>query len=79
MYAIRSYYDYGVNAPRKAELIAAQMSVEEVCKYIEADSLGYLSLEGMLEATGMSPDSVCVACWNGKYPTPIGNGSKDVR
>jgi amidophosphoribosyltransferase len=70
---------YGVNTPRKAELIAAQMSVEEVRKYIEADSLGYLSMEGMLEATGMDTDSVCVACWNGKYPTEIGNGSKDVR
>jgi amidophosphoribosyltransferase len=62
---------YGVNTPRKAELIAAQMSVEEVRKYIEADSLGYLSLEGMLEATGMETNSVCVACWNGKYPTII--------
>ena len=70
---------YGVNTPRKAELIAAQMSVEEVRKYIEADSLGYLSMEGMLEAARMDINSVCVACWNGKYPTPIGNGSKDVR
>ncbi|MGI8669524.1 MAG: amidophosphoribosyltransferase [Aridibacter sp.] len=70
---------YGVNTPRKAELIAAQMSVEEVRKYIEADSLGYLSMEGMLEATGMDKNSVCVACWNEKYPTPIENGSKDVR
>ncbi len=70
---------YGVNTPRKAELIAAQMSVDEVCKYIEADSLGYLSLEGMLEATGMEVGTVCVACWNGNYPTEIGNGSKDIR
>ena len=70
---------YGVNTPRKAELIAAQMSVEEVRKYIEADSLGYLSMEGMLEAVGFNPDSVCVACWNGNYPTEIENGNKDVR
>jgi len=70
---------YGVNTPRKAELIAAQMSVEEVRKYIEADSLGYLSMEGMLEAIGFEPNSSCVACWNGKYPTEVGNGSKDVR
>ena len=62
---------YGVNTPRKKELIAAQMSVEEVCQKIDADSLGYLSLEGMLEATEMDSDSVCVACWNGKYPTDI--------
>lgn len=70
---------YGVNTPRKAELIAAQMSVEEVRKYIEADSLGYLSMEGMLEAIGFEPNSSCVACWNGKYPTEVGNGWKDVR
>jgi amidophosphoribosyltransferase len=47
------------------------MSVEEICRFIEADSLGYLSLEGMLEATGLSPDSSCVACWTGRYPTAI--------
>lgn len=65
---------YGVDTPRRRELIAAQMSVEEVCKYVEADSLGYLSLEGMLEAIGIDKDSTCTACWNGKYPTPIVNG-----
>jgi amidophosphoribosyltransferase len=62
---------YGVDTPNKDELIAAQMSVEEIRKFIEADSLGYLSLEGMIAATGLSPDSSCVACWNGKYPTRI--------
>ncbi|MEZ5346840.1 MAG: amidophosphoribosyltransferase [Pyrinomonadaceae bacterium] len=62
---------YGVNTPRKEELIAAQMSVEEVCAHIQADSLGYLSMEGMIEATGLKKDGLCVACWNGKYPTDI--------
>ncbi len=65
---------YGVDTPRKAELIAAQMSVDEVCRYIEADSLGYLSLEGMLDAIGFEPDSSCKACWSGVYPTLIANG-----
>lgn len=65
---------YGVDTPRKADLIAAQMSVEEVCRYIEADTLGYLSLEGTLEAIGFETNSSCVACWNGKYPTLIANG-----
>ncbi|MEZ5424880.1 MAG: amidophosphoribosyltransferase [Pyrinomonadaceae bacterium] len=68
---------YGVNTPRKAELIAAQMSVAEVCRFIEADSLGYLSLEGMLEAIGLETDKACAACWNGKYPTEVCNGAKD--
>lgn len=66
---------YGVDTPRRRELIAAQMSVDEVCKYIEADSLGYLSLEGMLTAIGAEAKTSCVACWNGKYPTPIANGN----
>lgn len=66
---------YGVDTPRKAELIAAQMSVDEVCRYIEADSLGYLSLEGMLEAIGFDQKSSCNACWSGVYPTLIANGA----
>lgn len=62
---------YGVDTPNKSDLIGAQMSVEEIRRFIEADTLGYLSLEGMLEATGMRPDSSCVACWNSQYPTEI--------
>ncbi|HKZ80681.1 MAG TPA: amidophosphoribosyltransferase [Pyrinomonadaceae bacterium] len=62
---------YGIDTPNKSELIAAQMSVDEICRFIEADSLGYLSLEGMIEAIGINADSACVACWNEKYPTRI--------
>jgi amidophosphoribosyltransferase len=62
---------YGVDTPNKSDLIAAQMTVEEIRRFIEADTLGYLSLAGMLEATGISPDSSCVACWNSQYPTEI--------
>ncbi|HEX7997508.1 MAG TPA: amidophosphoribosyltransferase [Pyrinomonadaceae bacterium] len=62
---------YGVDTPNKADLIAAQMSVDEIRRFIEADSLGYLSLEGMLQATGISADASCVACWTGRYPTEI--------
>jgi amidophosphoribosyltransferase len=60
-----------VDTPDKAELIAANMSVEEIRNFIEADSLGYLSLEGMLQATGLDPNEACVACWNEQYPTRI--------
>ncbi|HLA10862.1 MAG TPA: amidophosphoribosyltransferase [Pyrinomonadaceae bacterium] len=62
---------YGVDTPNKADLIAAQMSVEEIRRFIGADSLGYLSLAGMMEATGISPKASCVACWNEQYPTRI--------
>lgn len=69
---------YGVDTPRKADLIAAQMSVEEVRRFIEADSLGYLSLEGMLESIGIDQNSSCVACWNGNYPTPVACGTPTI-
>jgi len=62
---------YGVDTPNKSELIAANYSLDGIRYFIEADSLGYLSLEGMLTATGLSPDESCVACWNEKYPTRI--------
>lgn len=62
---------YGVDTPNKTDLIAAQMSIDEIRAYIEADSLGYLSLEGMLEAAGFAAETSCVACWTGRYPTRI--------
>jgi amidophosphoribosyltransferase len=62
---------YGVDTPHSDELIAANYTVEEVCEYIKADSLGYLSLEGMIEATGIEQGAACVACWTAKYPIPL--------
>lgn len=65
---------YGVDTPHRQDLIASRMTTEEVCGYIGADSLGYLSLTGMLEAIGIEASSTCNACWSGKYPTLIANG-----
>jgi len=65
---------YGVDTPDRDDLIAAKMSVEQVRDYIGADTLGYLSLEGMLESIGLNTNSTCSACWTGKYPTLIANG-----
>ncbi|HKP38568.1 MAG TPA: amidophosphoribosyltransferase [Pyrinomonadaceae bacterium] len=62
---------YGVDTPNKIELIAANYSLEGIREFIEADSLGYLSLAGMLNATGLDPEAACVACWNEQYPTRI--------
>jgi amidophosphoribosyltransferase len=64
---------YGVDTPDSKALIASQMSVEEVSNFIGADSLGYLSLEGMHEAIGIDGSLTCSACWTGKYPTLIAN------
>ena len=59
---------YGVDTPQRSELIAATHTLEEIKKYIEADSLGYLSLEGMLGAVGSKRDSYCTSCYTGQYP-----------
>jgi amidophosphoribosyltransferase len=61
---------YGVDTPSKKQLIAANKTVEEIREYIDADSLAYLSLEGMKEACGETESlTYCTACYTGKYPT----------
>jgi len=58
----------GVDMATYDELIAHRLSVEEIRQYVGADSLGYLSLEGMIRATRRSMDKFCVACFTGEYP-----------
>lgn len=65
---------YGVDTPHRRDLIASRMSVAEIRDYIGVDSLGYLSLQGMLDAIGLDSGTTCDACWSGKYPTLIANG-----
>ncbi len=62
---------YGIDMPTGKELIANQYSVEQIRKRLGADSLGYLSIEGMLSTSSIPDDHFCVACFSGKYPTPI--------
>src|SRR6202451_4201189 len=63
---------YGVDTPSKNQLIAANKSVDEIREYIGADSLAYLSLEGLRQAAGEGEDvTYCTACYTGKYPTNI--------
>jgi amidophosphoribosyltransferase len=63
---------YGVDTPSKKQLIAANKSVEEIRQYIRADSLAYLSLEGLKKACGDGEKTTyCSACYTGKYPTSI--------
>jgi len=61
---------YGVDTPSKKELIAANKSLEEIRQFIEADSLAYLSLDGLLKACETKEKSgYCTACYTGNYPT----------
>jgi amidophosphoribosyltransferase len=62
---------FGVDMARRGELIAAHRSVEEIRAHIGADSLGYLSLEGLVRATGGQAHDFCSACFTGDYPIPI--------
>ena len=59
---------YGIDFSTKGELLACRNPLDQVKEYIGVDSLGYLSPEGMVEATGLSKDCFCMACFNGEYP-----------
>jgi amidophosphoribosyltransferase len=59
---------YGVDTPRRADLIAATHTLEEIRKYVQADTLAYLSLEGLLSAVGDHRTNYCTSCYTGQYP-----------
>jgi amidophosphoribosyltransferase len=62
---------FGVDVATRWELIAAQKSIPEIRDYIDADSLGYLSLEGLIKAVDLPRDMFCLACFTGQYPIPV--------
>ncbi len=62
---------YGIDFPSKAELLACNNTMEEIKKFLDVDSIGYLSLDGMLGATTLPPASFCSACFSGNYPTAV--------
>ncbi len=61
---------YGIDFPERSKLMAATHSLDEIRQFLNADSLGYLSLDGMVTATGQTKDSFCLACYDGRYPVP---------
>ena len=62
---------YGVDTPRRSELIAATHTLEEIRKYLEADSLSYLSLDGLLAGVNSHRSDYCTSCYTGHYPVPF--------
>ena len=70
---------YGIDVPGKKELIASTHTVEEVRRYINADSLHYLTPERLTRAIGLNPDQLCLACFTGEYPIelPLENRDKN--
>jgi amidophosphoribosyltransferase len=61
---------YGIDTPNRDELIAANLDVNAIARTLEVDTLGYLSLDGMLQSDPKGPDGFCHACFSGDYPTP---------
>jgi amidophosphoribosyltransferase len=59
---------YGVDTPRRSELMAATHTIDEIRDYLDCDSVAYLSLEGMLKAVGEGSDNYCTSCYTGQYP-----------
>ncbi|MDB6040108.1 MAG: Amidophosphoribosyltransferase, partial [Verrucomicrobiales bacterium] len=61
---------YGIDFPDRSKLMAAKHSLDDIRRYLSADSLGYLSQEGMVAATRLPKKSFCMACYDGNYPVP---------
>jgi amidophosphoribosyltransferase len=69
---------FGIDTPHRKELISSQITTEELCKELGADSLAFLSVEGLLESMGAKPESrnkagsgFCLGCYTGEYPIPV--------
>ena len=63
---------YGIDFPTKDELIASTCTIKQISKRLRLNSLNYLSLQGMLSSMPLPPEEFCTACFNGKYPIPVG-------
>ncbi len=66
---------YGIDMPTRNELVASDLSVEEIRQFVGGDSLGYLSLDGMVAATGAPRGDFCRACFDGEYPIEVPEGA----
>lgn len=63
---------YGINTPNQKDLIANNLTLEQITKFIGADSLHYLSYKGLIDATGLPEKLFCTSCFTGNYPIDIG-------
>jgi amidophosphoribosyltransferase len=63
---------YGIDFPTRTELIASRKSEEEIAEFLNVESLGYQTLEGLLDSVSGQPGDYCVACFTGEYGVPVG-------
>ena len=61
---------YGIDFPDRSKLLAVSHTIEQIRDYLSADSLTYLSIDGMVKATGLPREGFCMACYDGNYPVP---------
>ena len=71
------FRSHGIDTPKREELIASTHSVDEIAEYIDADSIGYLSQDGLLAAVEEDRDRYCSACFSGNYPIEIPAEGRD--
>ncbi|SDJ95704.1 amidophosphoribosyltransferase [Natronincola ferrireducens] len=68
---------FGIDTPDKNQLIGAMKTIEEIRKTIGADSLGYISTDGLVNSTGLPKENFCLACFNGEYPMAVDEGKEN--
>lgn len=69
---------YGINTPKQSELLAAYMTNDEMCDYLGATSLNFLSFDGMIKATGLPVENFTTSCFTGEYPIDIGKRTHEI-
>ncbi|MEX0895855.1 MAG: amidophosphoribosyltransferase [Patescibacteria group bacterium] len=70
---------YGIDTPRQTDLIAFEMPIKKIVKYVGADSLHFLSYQGMIKAIELPESTFCTSCFTGKYPSSIGKRSREIK
>ncbi len=70
---------YGIDTPTQDQLIGAQKTPEEICEFLGATSLHFLSFDGLIRATGLPVDNFCTSCFTGEYPIDIKERAKEIR
>ena len=61
----------GINTPTREELLASKRNLDEICEFLNADSIGYLSMEGLIDSVGIEANNLCLGCLTEKYPVEI--------
>jgi amidophosphoribosyltransferase len=61
----------GINTPTREELVASKRNLDEICKFLNADSIGYLSMEGLIDSVGIEENNLCLGCLTERYPVEI--------